>query len=399
MKNINLNTKLELVDELDGEAFAAISLNPMYQWAKIVVTDDQPNANKHRVPLEEFDNIIKTGIFAPIKMAESGISRGHDEALGKPIGTITQLTKVNNRIIALAALWKKERPESIELLKEMYSKGTPPNVSWELSYAESKIETDEVEALYGISLTALTVVSAPAYTGRTPFVAMASSWSKEYIDKLPDTSFLYVKDGERYLPIKNDKGLYDINYIQAALENVDKLGLEADVIEQLKQKATNIITQIESALENISQEQNDKEDETVDNTELEQKVSSLETENVELKTKLQTYETELTTLRSYKESAEQEKATAQRLVEIKTRFSEAGLEKEDTFWTEKAETLLKLDDAALDFMIQELVSFGKTSEASTKKTEVPNFKSDKGSKMTPAELAKALRERNLSKSK
>lgn len=171
-------TKFELIDDLTNEEFASISLNPSFQWAKIIVTDDQPNANKVRIPLDEFDNLIKSGIFSPIKMAEKKISDGHDEAFGRAIGTISQLTKEGNKIIALAALWKKERPEEIQLLKEMYMEGNPPNVSWEIGYADSSLEED-VEVLKGTILNGLTVVGMPAYKGRTPFVAMSSKQDKE----------------------------------------------------------------------------------------------------------------------------------------------------------------------------------------------------------------------------
>jgi hypothetical protein len=318
MSDIILETKLELIDNLsfletDKEAFASISLNPTFQWAKIVVTDDQPNANKNRVPLEEFDNVIKTGIFAPIKMAESEISRGHQEAMGKPIGTIAQLVKVNNKIIALAALWKRERPDEIELLKTMYKDGNPPNVSWELSYAESKLD-EGIETLYGISLNGLAVVNAPAYSGRTPFIAMAS----------------------------------------------DQLNEEDKVEEELKQK-----------------------------------ISELETELEKLKMDLTTKDAELDSLRQYKQEVEAEKSKITRLAEIKQKFEDAKIEKDENYWNEKAEVLLKLDDASINFMIQELVSFSEAT-ASTTKVEIPNLHSTQdGKKLSGRELGKALRELKL----
>ena len=172
-----LDTKFEFLEDDSpelGEAFSAISLNPFFQWAKIVVTDDLPNANKMRIPQSEFDNMIKTGINAPIKMAQAEISPGHKEAFGNPIGVIANLTKESNRIIALAALWKKERPEDIAKLKEMYTNGNPPNVSWEVSYTEASVTEDGIEELLGTSLDGLAIVGLPAYRGRTPFVAMSA---------------------------------------------------------------------------------------------------------------------------------------------------------------------------------------------------------------------------------
>jgi len=175
-KLLNLKTEIELLN--DEEAFASVSLNPRYQWAKIVVTDDQPNVNKQKVPIEEFENLIKTGILSPIKM-EYGKIAGHEEAVAKPIGVISQMVQESNKLIALAALWKREREEDITVLKKMYTDGTPPQVSWEISYAESEIDDDGVETLKGTILNGLAIVSRPAYAGRTPFVAMSSDNNEE----------------------------------------------------------------------------------------------------------------------------------------------------------------------------------------------------------------------------
>lgn len=192
MGKLNIATKFELIKEENelGDAFASVSLNPFIQWATIVVTDDLPNGNKERVPLDEYDNLIKSGVHAPIKMAEEEISEGHEEAYGRPIGTITQLVQEGNKLIALAALWKKERPEDIKLLKEMYSDGNPPNVSWEISFKEAELGEDGVTTLKGLYLNGLAVVGIPAYKGRTQFVAMSSKnkekedFSVEELEKL-----------------------------------------------------------------------------------------------------------------------------------------------------------------------------------------------------------------------
>lgn len=315
--NIILEAQLELIDEPSvDEAFASVSLNPTFQWAKIVVTDDQPNANKHRVPQDEFDNIISTGIFAPIKMDYSQISSGHSDAMGKPIGLITQLTKANNRVIALAALWKRERPEDIEALKKMYVDGNPPNVSWELSYAESSIE-NEIETLKGVSLNGLAIVSLPAYEGRTQFIAMAS------------------KDGD-----------------------------------------------------------SSKEETIVNEDELKQKISELETELASLKEQLTARDTELASLKDYKNTIEAEKAKVERLAVIKQKFQEAKLEKDEAYFNEKADTLLKLDDASLDFMIQEMTAFQAAASVSDSEDKIPDFKKKSASQLSPRELGRLLRERS-----
>ena len=178
---INIVTTMEFLDEKYSEA--SVGQNPLFQWAKIIITDDKPNLNKQRVPIEEFDNIIRTGYFTPIKMAEGGISDGHKDAFGKVIGTITNITKDNDKIIALAALWKSERPEDISLLKSMYLEGRLPNVSWELLYSSSEVDDDGVSTLRGLTLAAATVVGRPAYGGRTPVIAMSSVTEEEEVEE------------------------------------------------------------------------------------------------------------------------------------------------------------------------------------------------------------------------
>lgn len=331
-KNFNITTTIELLREdekLEGEAYAGISLNPYFQWAKIVVTDDIANANKQRVPVEEFDNIIKTGMLSPVKLAPGKISDGHPEALGHAIGTIANLVKESNRIIALAALWKKERPEDIEMLKEKFIKGQPPNTSWELSYSESEFDNAGVETLKGISLNGLAVVAMPAYTGRTAFVAMSSRNSEE---------------------IEMEKEL-----------------------EELKTKNGELEAELKTLKETLSQKDKEASD----------------------------AKAELETLRKFKTDIEAEKAEAEKLASIKSKFIEAGLEKEDAFFEEKKEMFLKMEDTAVDFMVQELVAFsagkGSASAGLEKKPKVPNLTSTGSDPLSPKELAEALREMNKKK--
>lgn len=220
--------QLEFLEESEDKAFASISLNPHFQWAKIIVTDDRPNVNKQRVPQEEFDNIILTGIHSPIKMQPGKIA-GHKESFGHPIGTITALRKVDDRIEALAALWKQERPEDIAMLKELYTKGTPPNVSWELSYADSEIEEGDVKKLKNITMDGLCIVGVPAYAGRTPFIAMAS---KETDDKDNDNM-------EQELQEKLDKlqADFDAKIAELATKDTEFAALKSE-FEDLKAQNT-----------------------------------------------------------------------------------------------------------------------------------------------------------------
>ena len=325
---IYVNTSIELLNE---DAYASISLNPLFQWAKIVVTDDQPNGIKQRIPLEEFDNLMKTGIFTPLKM-EFGKIADHQEAKGKPIGVFSSFVKEANRVIGLAALWKKEREEDISMLKDMYLNNLPPQVSWELSYTESEFK-DDVEDLKGVIFNGAVVVANPAYKGRTPIIAMASEGGD--VEKLQELE-------NRVAELERSKG-----------------DLE-------KSKA-----------------------------ELETELASLKTTLSEKETLLTTKDAELEELRAFKTETEKAKAELEKMASIKTKFQEAGIEKEEAYFEENKEKLLGMEDSLLDFVIQELVAFSSTdnrsSSASTKIPKITNT-SDNIDLDDPKALGKYLRE-------
>lgn len=411
-KDLNLTTQIDLLDDDKdlGEAFASVSLNPSFQWAKIVVTDDRPNLNKQRIPLEEFDNLIRTGLFSPIKMAESNISKGHDEALGKPIGTITQLAKEKNKVIALSALWKKERTDDISMLKDMYTKGTPPNVSWEISYADSKIEEDGTEALYGTSLNGLVVVGSPAYAGRTQFIAMAAVWDTAYVNDLPDSAFLYIepggsKDDEgktvprslRHLPVRDKSGKLDAAHLRNAIARASQItGISPAKATELENKARKLLGSSQSEFTEESKEYMD---------ELEQakaKITELETQLAALKTEHDSATAELNTLKEFKLATDKKAADETKFAAIKQKFAEAKIEKDEKYFESNHDKLLEMTDEALGFMLQELIAFSaKLAEASAKKeethVEIPDIVNKETGKVDPVALGRALRESKLNK--
>lgn len=239
MEEISLNAFIEFLDDeskiKENEAEASVSLNPSLSWAKIVVTDSKPNANKHRIPEEEFENLMRTGIYTPIKMFPGSISEGHENTI--PLGVISHLKRVGDKLIALAALWKRERPEDISLLKEMYEKGDPPNVSWEIAYGSSDIDDDGIENLRETVLNALVVVGRPAYTGRTAFTAIASknednNTSEDDNIKMDELEKLQKQNEE----LSNELGLLK-NELQAEKES--KVTIEKE-LEELREYKSSI---------------------------------------------------------------------------------------------------------------------------------------------------------------
>jgi hypothetical protein len=219
MKTITIQAKdvKLMIDKLEIEEMAAsasISLNPNVAWMKFSLTDDEYNANKQRIPREEFANVLKTGLFMPLKMAVGEISEGHDNTF--PIGVMTHLKTENNSIQALAALWDRERHEDVEFLKKRYNEGKSIDISWELTYTDEDIEESGV-VLRNVAMNAATIVGIPAYQGRTGALALSSKGKKgDSMDTIELTEHKRLMDEQ--------KQTYEtkITDIQASLNSVQK---------------------------------------------------------------------------------------------------------------------------------------------------------------------------------
>lgn len=313
-----INSTFEFIENetLEDGAFASLALNPHFNWIKFTLTDDLPNANKQRVPIEEFDNLIRTGYLAPIKMGDKEISIGH--AGTRPIGVISNLKKIDNKILGLAAIWGIEKPDEVNLIKENHKKGVPQNLSWEILYTRSEVNADGITELRDTALRAATLVGMPAYEGRTQILSVAST------------------------------------------------------------EIVSTDAQTNSEVDNLMDE------------ELQAKVTELGTALATKDTELAASNTELEELRQFKASVIKEQEDAQKLTDIKKRFSEAGIAKEETFFVENKDMLLGLSAEAMEFMVQEMVSFAaKTTVASAE--GLPNIQGDERNYSDPKALGQALR--------
>ncbi|MGQ9844336.1 MAG: hypothetical protein ACUVRK_12360, partial [Spirochaetota bacterium] len=326
-----------------------------------------------------------TGIYTPLKMDFYRISEGHSEAEKKPIGVITNIKKesINETpaLIALAALWRKERPEDVSLLKQMIDEGNPPTVSWEITYNTSAVDESGVEELQGTVLTGVAIVSNPAYSDRTRFLAMAAEesesekWTRKYINSLPDDCFLYIEPGGnkdeegktvprslRHLPYKDIEGNIDGEHLRNAIARLSQENTgEGWLSDSLRQKLLN-------KARKLLQSYNKEEKSSMEN---EQEFVEYKTRIQELETEIQKLEAELQELRAYKEKAEAEKQRSIRLNEIKQVFAKHGIERPQTYFEENAEKLLSLDNDALEFFIQEFISLN-SKQKETSSSVIPN---------------------------
>lgn len=421
------NDSVKLVSQEDvtaqfGEAMASVvSTDQIITWAKFILTDDKPNENRQRIPAEEFDNLIKTGIYKPVKMALGEIKDGHEDS--RPLGVITNLAKEGNKIVALAALWDHERTDDVQTVKSMVNDGKPVNVSWEILYGNS-VTNNGVSDLLDTILKAVTIVGMPAYAGRTQLLAVAAKkWSPAYISKLPDTSFLHIgADGARYFPYRDEAGKVDPSRFPQILEEIAVTPLSEDVLKGLKtqvQKMNYVISADASLMELLGDGELTTEEYKLDTKELEGKVSELESklalanDTIQAKEKeladalalaedankvVEGLKSELEPLKEFKLESEKVAERKVKLDGIKSKFDGLGLAKPEEYFVDNADKLLGLDESGLDFMLQEMVAFKSqetvTSEASIKKTSgVPNIPGEI-SQLSVTDLAAALRQRN-----
>lgn len=312
-------------DDSDEEAQAAINSNPFVTWVKFILTDDLPNANKQRIPVEEFANLIKSGCFMPLKMAYEKINDGHEESF--PVGCISHLKQHKNQVVGLAALWNKERPQDITLIKERYANKMPLQLSWEVLFKDSVLNAESgITDLMNTSLRAVTLVGRPAYEGRTPIIAVASTEDNK-------------------------------------LEELEKLQKEVE-------RLTALLTEKETALA--------------------EKIATLEAKETELGTAA----TELEELKKFKNDFESAKAEVEAISKIKDKFINAGIMKDEEYFTSNKQMLMSYSPEALDFMIQEMIAFSATKESKSAKTEdtsAPNLVVSSTGTPTTKEIAEYLR--------
>jgi len=157
---------------LSGTAFASADVNnPTQKYIKFVFTDYLPNVNRQGVPVEEAENIIKTGLYMPVKVNFNNGPKGHPRAI--PIGPITSMRQEDDKIIGEAVIWSVEFPDVADYLDIASASEGGVQFSWELAHSESTADENGVTWLRNIVVVGITMVDNPAYKGRTPLIAVA----------------------------------------------------------------------------------------------------------------------------------------------------------------------------------------------------------------------------------
>lgn len=171
--------KLELKSALAELTVEDHFHHPGLRNAKFIFCDDQPNENNQGIEREDFAEIIRSAVGAPVKMRFLGESvSGHVGSV--PIGYINSMEETESEdgkihsLVASATLFASEYPDEITYLEESFAEGRAPGVSWELLY-DNELLKNGINWIKGIITRAATFVRNPAYGSRTALLALASN--------------------------------------------------------------------------------------------------------------------------------------------------------------------------------------------------------------------------------
>lgn len=237
---------------------------------------------------------------------------------------------------------------------------------------------------------------------------VAGLWNRE---RPSDISYIKERYAEgRPLDLSWEIGFEDYEEDEAGIKNLKGCVLRGTTLVGMPAygHGRTSITEVEMSDDGNSQEDNKVTEMELQN--LQEKIEALEAEVSSLKENQLTEEDkqkleEYPTLVEFKQSIEAEAAKLQQLEEIKQKFSQAGIEKEDEYFTVNESSLLALIETdTLDFFISNLADEtssrddgGDDEEDNSEENSstIPPIvrKQEQEKPLTTTELAKALRQR------
>jgi hypothetical protein len=138
------------------KAYASVD-NPLILSMDLWITDFNPNKNKQGIPKTEAQNILKTAVNTPVKIAFDDHALGHHGA--KPIGVISTAELQNDMIIGRAIIWKQDNQAVADYLLAQ----AEHFVSWEIYYSDSTLDSNGIQWLEGCYFGGTCLVDTPAY--------------------------------------------------------------------------------------------------------------------------------------------------------------------------------------------------------------------------------------------
>ena len=365
MKTAKFTLPLSLIQSADAQD------NPLVTWMSFVFVDDAPNHNLQGIPQAAFASLVETGVLMPIKMEEGKIG-GHPSS--KPLGVIKHLNTVENQVLGEAVLWNDERPSDIALLKQSYSEDKPLDISFELKYSESEMDEDDIEWILDPIVRGATIVTNPAYGGRTPILSVAS---KDDYSELPDNCFAFIESGGveqdsftsprnlRHFPYKDATGEISETLLTKSLEEIE------DITFDQKQQ---VLYVLQAAYLGLEKEHVTLMDEKKIE-ELEVALASLRDQIVALETQISDIQTERDTLLEYKTNREREDTEAALLKDRLTILTEAGFEFDDEQVSTNRGLWLTLDEEAFVVYVSHLKEVKESNASVEGNPVIPDLSS------------------------
>lgn len=302
----------------------ASDVHPLQTVLDIVLTDFEPNRNRQQIPDSEAENLIRTALNQPIKINyENGKHKGHAEAI--PIGTISEVWREGDQILARSILWKEEYPEIDKYLKTATAEHEYLGTSWEILYRSSE-SLNDVEILHDCIFQSTVIVDNPAYGFRTPIKSIAEE--KESMEQNETES----PEMEKLEKLQEIEGafyqLLDMVYtayekVCAEMERKERVARESGALVM----AQDAIAQLTSILASLDQ---------------------TNSASAEVQTKLSEALAELETFRAEKAKAEQEAQNAQILSTRRIALSNVGVIYSDEEYTGQHAFILSMTDETFE---------------------------------------------------
>jgi hypothetical protein len=334
----------------------ASEVHPLQSELSFVFTDYSPNANKQAVSKAEAANLIRTGLYMPVKVDFKGSGVGnHFGAI--PIGPIISMEDDGERIIGKAVVWKDEYGDVVEYLEEKSKAEGGVQFSWELYYRQSSVDDSGVEWLGDTIVAATTIVDVPAYQGRTPLLSIAAE-QRTLGELLQRIELL-------------ERQVAEMKEVQMAVESEEVIEVEVEVETEVE-----IVPEVEAEAETEASDDAPAED--VPSTDI---------------------EAELRELRAFKAAIEAEARKQEYTKKRRSSLTEAGILLSDDEFAAQLDFILALDDTAFDKFVQSLLLVQKASKsAASDKSEsagsdvIPDPVTGANStNVTIAQMAEALR--------
>jgi molecular chaperone GrpE (heat shock protein) len=280
MKTITITSKIKIQKKKHNSSIGESVSNPNTKSISFILTDNRPNGNGIGIKMDEFMGLAYSSVFMPIKSMR-GQYKQHEGSF--PVGVITSASIEDNKILGEGILWPEESPVEVQEIKNLVDQDEA-YLSWEVAYQDVEVSED-VRWLKNPMLLATTLVTDPAYRGRTKIIEMSK--------------------------LKNDLETSDMS--SEEMENDVEIEETPELDDEVEEP-----TDTEETVEELDKVEEPEDEETKDTGD--------ETDE-ELKDELQK---ELEELRQFKEEVEKQRKITQRKEEISENFGDVS---EDLFST------------------------------------------------------------------